>query len=142
MDGNLETNTARLEKQRDPWIVTLRERISTLIPHGSGDSRLTSIFNFSVSRTEGEALVLALDAAGARVSAGSACEANRVEPSHVLRAMGIREELAQRAGRVSIAADAGDDEIGLALEAAPATIRRFPNRTLNGGSSEKHIRHL
>ena len=64
--------------------------------------RLPGILNFGITRVRHDALLIRLDRAGFAISAGSACSAGSLEPSHVLAAMGVPSERAQEAVRVSM----------------------------------------
>ena len=64
--------------------------------------RLPNTTCIAVPRVKAETLVIGLDLAGVAVSSGSACSSGKVEASHVLRAMGVPEEIAQGAIRVSL----------------------------------------
>ena len=68
----------------------------------AGVERLPNTSCIAVPGTKAETLVIGLDLAGVAVSAGSACSSGKVEASHVLRAMGVAEELAQGAIRLSL----------------------------------------
>ncbi|MCI6284955.1 cysteine desulfurase family protein [Selenomonas sp.] len=64
--------------------------------------RLPGILNFGITGVRHDALLIRLDRAGFAISAGSACSAGSLEPSHVLAAMGVPSERAQEAVRVSM----------------------------------------
>lgn len=70
--------------------------------HGTLDGSLPNILNFSVRGATSDIVLIALDRLGIAVSAGSACEAGAVEPSHVLRAMGVGEAWLRSSIRVSL----------------------------------------
>lgn len=70
--------------------------------HGTLDGSLPNILNFSVRGATSDIVLIALDRLGIAVSAGSACEAGAVEPSHVLRAMGVQDEWLRSSIRVSL----------------------------------------
>jgi cysteine desulfurase len=70
-------------------------------PPGSAE-RLPNTFNVSIPDVDGRVLVARLDLDGLEVSAGSACASGSLEPSHVLRAMGLDEERARAGLRVSL----------------------------------------
>ena len=83
----------------------LRARLGTIDGiafHGDPQTRLAGILNFGIKGMAQDTLLIRLDLAGFAVSAGSACSAGAVHPSHVLRAMGCTDEEAQRAIRVSL----------------------------------------
>jgi cysteine desulfurase len=115
---------ARLSALRD----RLERDLCRLAPEarvfGAGAPRLPNTSCFAVPGLSGETQVMALDLAGVAVSAGSACSSGRVQASHVLRAMGAREEEAASAIRVSLGwrSEAGD--VDRFLEAWRALYRR------------------
>lgn len=74
---------------------------------------------------DGEMLLLNLDMAGVLVSAGSACTSGAMEPSHVLRAIGIEERAAQAAVRFSFGKDTTEDEITVAVEKLAEIVGRM-----------------
>ncbi|GIX30439.1 MAG: cysteine desulfurase IscS [Porticoccaceae bacterium] len=86
--------------------------------NGSRTQRLPNICNFSFADVEGETLLVALK--DLAVSTGSACTSASLEPSHVLRAMGVPEELAHSSIRISLGRYTTEEEV----EAAVAAIAR------------------
>lgn len=79
---------------------TLRHDMQVLPSPGA--DRLCGNLNISFDGIEAEALLLYLDMKGVSVSAGAACSAGALEPSHVLTAMGISPELAKGTIRISL----------------------------------------
>lgn len=73
--------------------------------------RLPNTVQFSLAGIDGETLLMKLDQAGFAVSAGSACSAEKSEPSHVLMAMGVDETVAQGAIRVSLGPENTDQDV-------------------------------
>src|SRR5690625_597476 len=86
--------------------------------NGSTTRRGPKQSNVTVSGVDGEALLMGLDAMGVRARSGSACSAGSIEPSHVLRAMGLRPEEAKASIRFSFGA-------GVTVEAAREAASRF-----------------
>jgi cysteine sulfinate desulfinase/cysteine desulfurase-like protein len=84
----------------------LWEGISYLLPdarlNGHEEKRLPNTLNVSLPGIRGESMVLALDQKGVYLSSGSACRSGSPKPSHALLAMGLSEEQAHRAIRISI----------------------------------------
>jgi cysteine desulfurase len=82
----------------------LRQRLMTEIPHatlnGSPTHRLPGILNISFAYVEGESLLMGLK--GVAISSGSACTSASLEPSYVLKAMGLNDELAHSSLRISV----------------------------------------
>jgi cysteine desulfurase len=70
--------------------------------NGAMACSLPNIINFSIRGMDNDVLLIAMDTAGVAVSAGSACEAGALEPSHVLAAMGTGEEWIHGSIRVSV----------------------------------------
>ena len=85
--------------------------------------RIPNTAMLCVPGIDGEALVMNLDQAGMAVSSGSACAAASTEPSHVLVAMGIQEQLARSAIRVSLGQDNSEDDIKRLVSALSKELR-------------------
>jgi cysteine desulfurase len=81
--------------------------------------------NISFSQVEAESLLIALDLEGIAVSTGSACSSGTLEPSHVLRAMGLPSQRAQGSIRFSLGAGTTDQQIDRVLDVLPGTVQRL-----------------
>src|SRR5687767_6979789 len=124
-----------------PRLEALRDRLETrllAIPgarrNGEGP-RVPNTANVSFERIEAESLLMALDLAGIAVSTGAACAAGAVEPSHVLRGMGLPMERVQGSIRLSLghatsaqAIDRAADAIAAAVAKQRAVSRQFASR--------------
>jgi cysteine desulfurase len=112
-------NEMHKEKQR---IVKLREKLKNGIfnnvdyvyLNGHPAKRLAGNLNISVEFVEGEALILALE--DIAVSTGSACSSAKLEPSHVLGALGVREDLAHTSIRFGIGRFNTEEEIDYTIQ--------------------------
>jgi len=91
-----------LARLRDGLEARLRALAPELVVFGAEAPRLTNTSCFSLPGLSAETQLLALDLAGIAVSSGAACSSGKVEPSHVLQAMGIDAETAAAAIRVSL----------------------------------------
>ncbi len=84
----------------------LESAIAALAPeavfYGQHATRLANTSCFAVAGLKAETQVMAMDLAGVSISAGSACSSGKVTPSHVLKAMGVQEDIADCAIRVSL----------------------------------------
>ena len=100
-------------------------RIPDVVRNGpAAEPRLPNTLNVSFPGCAGESLVLLLDLSGVAASAGSACAAGAVEPSHVLLAMG-RDATAARAGlRLSVGPEISAGEIDRVLDLLPPLVRQ------------------
>jgi cysteine desulfurase len=114
-----------LAARRDRLEAELRRRIPGLHFNGDPAGRLPHISNVSVEGIEGEALVIALDAAGVCAATGSACASGSTEPSHVLAAMGLERRRIAGSIRLSLDRLTTDAEIDAALEAIEAAVARL-----------------
>jgi len=112
---------ARLAREEGPQdaarVAVLRDRLEALLaeragarPNGGG-TRVANTANLSFDGVEAESLLMALDLAGVAVSTGAACAAGAVEPSHVLRAMGLRPERVQGSLRFSLGRGTTAEEV-------------------------------
>lgn len=99
-----------LPMQAALW-VALEDAFPGLIRHSPSQHCLPTTLNFSVPGLTGKQLQDAFDAAGVRISAGSACSARKAQPSYVLEAMGVPKVQAASAIRVSFSPINTDDEI-------------------------------
>lgn len=89
------------------------------------NKRLCNNANFSFMYAEGEAILLYLDAAGICVSTGSACSSNTLEPSHVLRAIGLKQEQTHGTVRFSVGIDNTKEEIKYTIDTVKDTIKKL-----------------
>lgn len=110
----------------------LETRVSAIAPDvvvlSAGVERLPNTSCIAVPGAKAETLVIGLDLAGVAVSSGAACSSGKVEASHVLRAMGVPEELAQGAIRVSLGFASKRDDIEMFLKAFAELINRLRPR--------------
>jgi len=96
---------------------------------GHPEERLPNIASFYFDFVEGESLLLQLDLDGIAVSTGSACSSDKLEPSHVLLALGLEHEQAHGSLRVSLGRSTTEEEIGYFLDKLEKAVEKF--RTLS-----------
>ena len=92
---------------------------------GQVQRRSAGNVNISFRGIEGESLILALDIKGIAASSGSACTSGSIDPSHVLTAIGLNEELAKGSLRLTLGDGNTDEDIDYILEVLPETIKRL-----------------
>ena len=97
-------------KKRDKIISELLQIPKSHL-NGDLDNRVCGNINMSFEGIEAESLVLQLDLKGVQVSAGSACNSASIEPSHVLKAIGLSDELARASIRITIDENITDEQI-------------------------------
>ena len=123
----LESKTAHLLALRRELERGLLKQGATIFSQNA--SRLPNTTYFAFSDLDGETLVAKLDRAGFAVASGAACSSANPEPSHVLLAMGVAEELARGAVRVSLGGDTTTENIGNFLAALEQTILQLKRLT-------------
>jgi len=94
----------------------------SLLP-GEADRRLPGNLNLSFAHVEGEALLIGMK--DVAVSSGSACTSATLRPSHVLKAIGVADELAHASIRFGLGRWNTAEEVDFAVEAAAKTVRRL-----------------
>ena len=117
-----ETEMARLQALRD----RLWQGISTLPDvtlNGDPHQRAPNILNISFADVEGESLIMALK--DLALSSGSACTSASLEPSYVLRALGVSEELAHSSLRFSLGRFTTEEEIDYAIALVQKSVTRL-----------------
>jgi cysteine desulfurase len=108
--GKMRENTARISALRDRLVRGVLNLPGTHLT-GDTENRLPGNASFFFDGVEGEELVYLLDQAGICASAGSACSAGALEPSHVLLAMGISKEQARGSLRLTLGAENTEEEV-------------------------------
>ena len=101
------------------------ERIEIAEPTGHPTQRLPHVASVTFANIEGESILLNLDIHDICASAGSACSATSLEPSHVLQAMGIPPHRARGALRLSVGYGNTPDEIEHVLNLLPGIVSQF-----------------
>lgn len=119
------TDNARIQKLRDALIdAVLREIPSTQL-NGGRVHRLPNNANFSFSYIEGESLLLRLNAKGIAGSTGSACSSKKLEPSHVLLAIGLSPVDAHGSLRLTLGRETTDADVRYVLEVLPGIVNEL-----------------
>ncbi len=115
----------RIEKLRDKLINGILDTIPESYLNGHPTKRLPNNVHVRFSFIEGESLILDLDEQGIAVSSGSACTAKTLEPSHVLRAMGLPHELVHGSIQLTLGRWSEEYEVDRAIEALPPIVKRL-----------------
>jgi cysteine desulfurase len=103
--------------------------------NGRRDRRVANTTNIGFEGIEAESLVIAFDLEGIAVSTGSACSSGTLEPSHVLKAMGLDPHDTQNAIRFSLGFSTTADEIARVVAVAPGLVERL--RTVTAGAASR-----
>jgi len=113
----------RLRRQRDKLKDAITSRLEGTSINGSMDHRLPGNLNLSFAGVEGDALLMGIN--DVAVSSGSACTSATLEPSYVLRALGVPEELAHSSIRFGLGRFNTDEEIEYAAARVIETVKRL-----------------
>jgi len=121
----MEDELTRVKAMRDRLEQELIKRIPDAIVNGHPIQRTPNTSNISFKYVEGEAILLMLSEVGIAASSGSACTSGSLEPSHVLRAMGIPFTSAHGSVRFSLSRFNTDEDIDYIAEQLPTIIKRL-----------------
>lgn len=127
--AGLASDRARMAALRDRLEAGLKKATPEVVIFGGAAERLPNTTLFAVPGMKAETAVIAFDLEGVAVSSGAACSSGKVQPSHVLAAMGCGPELAKSAIRVSLGHSTTESEVDQCLDAWKKVYR-----TLHKGS--------
>jgi cysteine desulfurase len=114
--NSLDSDAVRVESLRNRLESGLRQTPGVIV-FSHEVPRLPNTTLFTVPGLKAETAVIGFDLAGVAVSSGSACSSGKVQPSHVLEAMGFGPEIAQGAVRLSLGWSTSDADVDYCLEA-------------------------
>lgn len=141
--ADLETRSGHVRGLRDKFVEGIFEKADHVRLNGHPTQRLPGNANISVEYVEGESILLSLDMKGIAASSGSACTSGSLEPSHVLRAMGIPHEIAHGSLRFTFGRDNTEEDIDYILEVVPEIIERLRSMSpLYPGRREEKLTHV
>jgi cysteine desulfurase len=127
--GKILSETVRLAAMRDRLEAGILARVAGTAINGARDQRVPNTTNISFDRVEAESLLIALDLEGVAVSTGSACSSGTLEPSHVLRAMGLPTHRTQNSLRFSLGLFSTDAEVDQVLKVLPGLVNKLRGLT-------------
>lgn len=122
---HLDEDARRVGALRDQLEKHLLASLPDCRINGDRQKRLPNTSNVSFKYLEGEAILVLLDQYGICASTGSACTAGSVEPSHVLRAMGVPRDWLQGAVRFSLSRFNTQEEVHFVNEKLPLIVQRL-----------------
>ena len=120
-----ENGYERVGKLRDKLENALLAQITNSMINGDREHRLLNTSSIAFEYVEGEAILLMMNEHGICASSGSACTSGSLEPSHVLRAMGVPFTAAHGSIRFSLSRYTTEDEINTVIEKMPPIIERL-----------------
>ncbi len=119
---NREEESKRLTKLRDKLIKGLTEKIDKCFLNGGAENRLPNNINVTILDIEGESVGLFLNELGVYASTGSACSSRSLEPSHVIRAIGLPYEAAHGSMRFTLGHVTTEEHIDFVIEVLPQIV--------------------
>ena len=127
--GKLAPEGARLAALRDRLERGILASVPGTVVNGAPSPRVPNTTNISFDRVEAESLLIALDLEGIAVSTGSACSSGTLEPSHVLRAMGLPAHRTQNSLRFSLGLFSTEEEVDRVVSVLPALVEKLRGLT-------------
>ena len=121
----MKKESQRLTKLRDKLIKGVLEKIEGSHLNGHPKKRLPNNTNFWFEFIEGESMVIQLDLLGISASTGSACSSAKLEPSHVLLAIGLKPKEAHGSLRLSLGRWTKEKDIDYVLKVLPEVIKKL-----------------
>lgn len=122
---NLARENGHVRALRDRLEGEIKKRIPNVKVNGGRSPRLPNTSNISFEFVEGESILLLLDQYGICASSGSACTSGSLQPSHVLRAMGVPYTMAHGSVRFSLSVYNTSEEIDFVIDTLPPIIERL-----------------
>ena len=124
-EANLERENTEVRRLRDKLESELTARVPNSKVNGDGADRLPNTASISFEFIEGESILLMMDELGICASSGSACTSGSLQPSHVLRAMGVPFTMAHGSIRFSLSVYNTEEEIDFVIEELPPIVERL-----------------
>jgi len=125
--ARMTVENTRVKHLRDKLENGLLSAIPNAIRNGHKSKRLPNTSNISFEYVEGEAILLHLNTVGICASSGSACTSGSLEPSHVMRAMGVPFTAAHGSIRFSLSIYNTEEEVDFVLKHLPPIIEKLRN---------------
>lgn len=132
--AKLDREPVRVGTLRDRLERGILESVSGTVVNGDANERVSNTTSISFDRVEAESLLIALDLDGVAVSTGSACSSGTLEPSHVLRAMGLSPHRSQNSIRFSVGLGNTEEEIDRVIEILPRVVGKLRRLTTREAS--------
>jgi cysteine desulfurase len=121
--AGMAEETARLTALRSRLLEGLSKKLDLLVINGSMEHRLPGNLNVSFAYVEGEALMMAIK--DVAVSSGSACTSASLEPSYVLRATGVEEDMAHSSIRFGLGRFNTEEEVDFVIDLVTRSVQKL-----------------
>ena len=127
--GKMAADGARVSALRARLEAGILREVPGTAVNGVLEPRVPNTTNISFERVEAESLLIALDLEGIAVSTGSACSSGTLEPSHVLKAMGLPSHRTQNSLRFSLGMFSTQEEVDQVVEVLPRLVAKLRGLT-------------
>jgi len=127
--GKMNAEAVRVSALRDRLEAGILRSVAGTQVHGAHDQRVPHTTNIRFDRIEAESLLIALDLEGIAVSTGSACSSGTLEPSHVLKAMGLPTHRTQNSLRFSLGMFSTQEEVDRVIDVLPRLVEKLRGLT-------------
>ena len=124
-EEGMGTTLDEIRRLRDRLENGILENISNTVRNGAAEPRIANTSNISFEGLEGEAVLLLADGVGICASSGSACATGAIEPSHVLKAMGVPNSRSRGSIRFSLSRYTTEEEVDIVVKELPPIAQRL-----------------
>lgn len=119
----LQNDTEHIERLSSRFLTNLRKNLTHIVVNGDEQQRYMGNLNISFSCVEGESLIMAIKECA--VSSGSACTSASLEPSYVLRAIGVEEDMAHTSIRIGLGRFTTEEEVDYMVDLLSRQVTRL-----------------
>ena len=119
----MENDKKHIERLSAKFLKAMQDEVTHIVLNGDADQRYHGNLNISFSCVEGESMIMAIK--NLAVSSGSACTSASLEPSYVLRAIGVGEDMAHTSIRIGFGRFTTDEEVDYAISLIGKQVERL-----------------
>ncbi len=124
----LDEESTRVRQIRDRFLMNLKDRVSGVRVHGDPDKGLPNTLSLAVEGVSGQSMLVRLDVEGISVSTGTACSSGVTQPSEVLTALGVSEDLIEGTLRMSLGRDTSSEDMEHVLDVVCGAVEAIRGR--------------
>ncbi len=121
----LEARMEHLRSLQEKFLQGILKNVDRVVLNGHPTERIPGTVNLGIEGVEGESMAINCDLKGICISTGSACTAGSLEPSHVLVAMGVPQDVARGTVRFSFGYENTDEDVDYCLSEIPKIVKKL-----------------
>ena len=122
---DMTINQQKLRSERDYFVRNVQDKIEFSHVNGHPQQKVNGILNMSFEMVDNESLLMLLDMEGVAVSIGSACTSNSAKPSHVLKAMGLEDDIIKSSIRISFGKNTSRSDLDYVIEVLEKSVSQL-----------------